>query len=119
VAVLAMLADKDPEAVIAALPQIECWQLAGLQGYRGQSSEVLYERVKATEHNKILNCHDTVKHAMIASLEAVLETVLKGKGSNEILIIGSFLTVSAAEDALGSINGLILKKSKGTKRVAK
>jgi dihydrofolate synthase/folylpolyglutamate synthase len=118
VAVLAMLADKDPQAVIAALPQIECWQLAGLQGYRGQSSEILHERVKAIGYDKILNCHDTVKHAMIASLEAVLATVSKEKGNNEILIIGSFLTVSAAEDALGSINGLILKKSKGTKRVA-
>jgi dihydrofolate synthase/folylpolyglutamate synthase len=119
VAVLAMLADKDPEAVMAALPQIECWQLAGLQGYRGQSSETLHKRVKAFGHNKILNCHDTVKHAMIASLEtvldSVLENVLEGKGSNEILIIGSFLTVSAAEDALGSIDGLVLKKSTETK----
>jgi dihydrofolate synthase/folylpolyglutamate synthase len=117
VAILAMLADKDPEAVMAALPQIECWQLAGLQGYRGQSSETLYQRTKDIGHDKLLNCHDTVKHAMIASLEAVLETVLEEKGSHEILIIGSFLTVSAAEDALGSINGLVLKKSKQTKRV--
>jgi dihydrofolate synthase/folylpolyglutamate synthase len=117
VAILAMLADKDPAAVIAALPQIECWQLAGLQGYRGQGSEALYQRIKDFGHDKILNCHDTVKHAMIASLEASLETVSEEKGSHEILIIGSFLTVSAAEDALGSINGLVLKESKQTKRV--
>jgi dihydrofolate synthase/folylpolyglutamate synthase len=118
VAVLAMLADKDPEAVIAALPQIKYWQLAGLQGGRGQSSEALHERVKAIGHDKTLNCHDTVKHAMMASLEAVLDTALEEKGSNEVLIIGSFLTVSAAEDALGSINGLVLKYRKETKRVA-
>jgi dihydrofolate synthase/folylpolyglutamate synthase len=103
VAVLAMLADKDPAAVVAALPQIECWQLAGLQGYRGQTSEALQSRVKASGCDKILNCHDTVKSAMMASLQALK----KDAGTIEVLIIGSFLTVSAAEQALNNIEGLV------------
>jgi dihydrofolate synthase/folylpolyglutamate synthase len=113
VAVLAMLADKDPAAVVAALPQIDCWQLAGLEGYRGQSSEALHDRVKASKCDKVLNCHDTVKHAMIASLQTLqdeaerTDTESKERGHNKILIIGSFLTVSAAEQALENIDGLI------------
>jgi dihydrofolate synthase/folylpolyglutamate synthase len=113
VAVLAMLADKDPAAVVAALPQIDCWQLAGLEGYRGQSSEILHDRVKASHCDKRLYCHDTVKHAMIASLQALQdetensETESSETGNNVILIIGSFLTVSAAEKALENIDGLI------------
>jgi dihydrofolate synthase/folylpolyglutamate synthase len=103
IAVLAMLADKDPAAVMAALPNIDCWHLASLQGYRGQTSEKLHSRVKASFFDKVLNCHDTVKHAIMACLQAVSdEKIVEGK----VLIIGSFLTVSAAEKALDEINGL-------------
>jgi hypothetical protein len=92
--------------------------LAGLEGYRGQSSEALHDRVKVSKCDKILNCHDTVKHAMIASLQTLQdetesteakskETESKERGHNKILVIGSFLTVSAAEQALENIDGLI------------
>ena len=114
IAVLAMLADKDPAAVVAALPDVDCWQLAGLPGYRGQTSEALQSRVTVSGCDKVLNCHDTVKDAMIASLQIVDAEL----GNNEILIIGSFLTVSAAEQALDGIEGLVLKNCKGIKRVA-
>lgn len=107
VGVLAMLADKNPATVVAALPQIDCWHLAGLQGYRGQSSKALHSRIESSDCDKKLSCHDTVKHAMIASLQAIYESSGDEKSdSNEILIIGSFLTVSAAEQALSSIEGL-------------
>ena len=107
VAVLAMLVDKDPAAVVAMLPQIDNWYLAGLQGYRGQTSGALRDRVDASGCNKILNCQDSVKNAMMASLEALDDK----DPQNEILIIGSFLTVSAAEQALHDIEGLVLKTS--------
>jgi len=103
IAVLAMLADKDPAAVMAAIPQIDCWHLAGLQGYRGQASEELHSRIKASCSDEVLNCHDTVKHAIMACLQSEgCERVAGGK----VLIIGSFLTVSAAEKALDEIEGL-------------
>ena len=108
IAVLAMLVDKEPAAVVAALPQIDCWQLAGLQGYRGQGSEALRARIGSSADDRILNCHATVKDAMIASLQMDYD---------EILVIGSFLTVSAAEQALSNIDGLVMKQAEGIKRV--
>jgi dihydrofolate synthase/folylpolyglutamate synthase len=101
--VLAMLEDKDPVSVMAALPQIEQWHLASLKGYRGQSSEQLKSRVLVSGENKELHCHDSVEHAMMASLQAVES---QGIVDAEVLVIGSFLTVSAAELALNHIEGL-------------
>lgn len=98
VAVLAMLADKDAVAVVAALPQIECWQLASLQGYRGQKSDALGTRILTSYRDKILHYNDSVESAMMACLLA---------GHHEVLVIGSFLTVAAAEQALANIDGLI------------
>ena len=102
-AVLAMLGDKEPGAVIAALPQIEQWQLASLSGYRGQSSEKLKSQVLTSSGGKFFSCHDSVEHAMIASLQAIQT---QGIEDAEVLVIGSFLTVSAAELALNHIDGL-------------
>lgn len=102
VAVLAMLADKDPVAVMFALPGIKQWHLASLQGYRGQTSEALHCRIKDQHSNKVLNCHQSVKHAIMDCLQVGDKKAL----AEEVLIIGSFLTVSAAEIALDSIEGL-------------
>jgi dihydrofolate synthase/folylpolyglutamate synthase len=102
VAVLAMLADKDPVAVMTALPEIKQWHLASLQGYRGQTSEALHRRIKGQHSNKALNCHPSVKHAIMDCLQVNDKKAL----ADEVLIIGSFLTVSAAEIALDSIEGL-------------
>lgn len=90
-------------SVMAALPQIEQWHLASLKGYRGQSSEQLKSRVLVSGENKELHCHDSVEHAMMASLQAVES---QGIVDAEVLVIGSFLTVSAAELALNHIEGL-------------
>jgi dihydrofolate synthase/folylpolyglutamate synthase len=98
VAVLAMLADKDAVAVVEALPQITCWQLASLQGYRGQQSEALGSRILASYSDAVLHYNDSVESAMMACLQA---------GHHEVLVIGSFLTVAAAEQALANIDGLI------------
>lgn len=102
VAVLAMLADKDPLAVMAALPKVECWHFASLQGYRGQTGEALHSRVEGLNSNKTLSCYDSVKLALIACLEADSSKDVV----EEIMVIGSFLTVSAAEEALSTIDGL-------------
>jgi len=109
VAVLAMLADKNPAAVMAALPQVDCWHLASLQGYRGQSSKELHAQVKASCSDKLLICHQTVKQAMQACLQefgSKKEADYKKEAEYKILIIGSFLTVSAAEKALEDLDGL-------------
>ena len=118
VAILAMLADKDPAAVVSALPCIESWHLANLQGYRGQTSHSLLERIVESESNGAdcnwqksnMTCHETVKLAMISGLKDVCSKKLNdGNIDHKILIIGSFLTVSAAEKALVCIDGLLLK----------
>jgi hypothetical protein len=55
-------------------------------------------------------CHETVKLAMISGLEDVCsKEPAESSGGHKILIIGSFLTVSAAEQALACIDGLLLK----------
>lgn len=109
-AVLAMLIDKDPTSVIDALPHIENWHLAGLQGYRGQTSQELCERIQASGFTKTLLCSDSVKQAMVSSLQAVKKEIdHKHDANNEILVIGSFLTVSAAQQALKDIDGLMLR----------
>lgn len=110
VAILAMLADKDPEAVVTALPHIESWHLASLQGYRGQTSHSLFDRIGQTSPKVSMMCHETVKLAMISGLEDVCsKEPAESSGGHKILIIGSFLTVSAAEQALACIDGLLLK----------
>lgn len=115
-AILAMLADKDPAAVVKSLVHIENWYLASLQGYRGQTSLSLLQNIRQSGADEIgavrlnMTCHDTVKQAMISCLKDVCskKPCDSAMGYN-ILIIGSFLTVSAAERALTSINGLLIK----------
>ena len=110
VAVLAMLADKDPAAVVTALLHVERWHLASLQGYRGQTSHSLFDRIGQAQPSVSMTCHETVKLAMISGLEDVCSKELVGSSTDhKILIIGSFLTVSAAEQALACIDGLLLK----------
>lgn len=107
-AILAMLADKDPSAVVSALQSIKYWHLAGLVGYRGQTALELGRKIVSnldtTKHK--VECHISVYQAIINIIES--KRFLRGHITAPIFIIGSFLTVSAAEDALKTIKGLTL-----------
>lgn len=106
-AILAMLADKDPVAVIQALPQIKHWHIAGLSGYRGQSAEQLIKQLDAANiSTKNMNCHLTVADAIQSLLKS--ERFNRHDICGPVFVIGSFLTVSAAEDALKTMEGLAI-----------
>jgi dihydrofolate synthase/folylpolyglutamate synthase len=102
--VLAMLVDKDPASVVQSLPAVKNWYLAGLSGYRGQSSEALEQKLvaKAVLSDCDHSCHLDVE----AALQSVIEKPSSESEQIEVLVIGSFLTVSAAETALHKIKGL-------------
>lgn len=101
-AILAMLGDKDPASVVSALPQIKHWHIAGLSGYRGQSAEQLVAKLS----NVQAQCHATVAQALQDILES--ERFQQGEITAPIFVIGSFLTVSAAEHALKTLEGLTI-----------
>lgn len=105
-AILAMLVDKDPAAVVSALQDIKYWHLAGLEGYRGQSALEMSHKIQSnwdsTKHK--VECHINVYQAIMNIIES--KRFLQGHITAPIFIIGSFLTVSAAEDALNTIKGL-------------
>lgn len=103
-AILAMLADKDPLAVVQALGQIKHWHFAGLNGYRGQTSQQLADKVGLPTDQ--FQMHSDVAHAIQNILQS--ERFEQGKITAPIFIIGSFLTVSAAEQALKTIEGLLI-----------
>ncbi len=85
-ALLAMLDDKDPKGVVENLsPVIHDWHLAGIEGYRGQSVTVLSDKVGAQE----TQCHEDVPRALDALLNVLNE-------DDEVIILGSFVTVSLA-----------------------
>lgn len=107
-AILAMLSDKDPQSVMSAMAAIKHWHLAGLEGYRGQSSAQLKQKVaiSVAEPDKKIHCHDTVSEALTTLLHS--DRFQQGDVKGPVLIIGSFLTVSAAQQALNSIKGLIV-----------
>lgn len=101
-AVLAMLADKDPVSVVAALKQVTYWHVAGLSGYRGQSAEQLAAKLVDVE----AQCHSTVAQALQDILDS--KRFQNGEITDPVFVIGSFLTVSAAEKALKTIEGLVI-----------
>lgn len=91
--ILAVLVDKDPEGIVSALSDIDHWHLAGLSGYRGQSAEQLNTRLSLSCQQRVASRHETVEQA----IEYCFDTVVDDE---EVLIIGSFLTVAAAEQVL-------------------
>jgi dihydrofolate synthase/folylpolyglutamate synthase len=101
-AILAMLADKDPLAIVEALRQIKYWHFAGLNGYRGQTSQQLAAKVALPTNQ--FEMHSCVEHAIQNILQS--ERFEQGKITAPIFVIGSFLTVAAAEQALKTIEGL-------------
>jgi dihydrofolate synthase/folylpolyglutamate synthase len=89
IAVLAMLKDKDPKAVIEELKSsIDHWYVAGLEGSRGMSGLILAAAIVETiPEPKIVQ-----KEQVVAAYQAALKDASKG---DRILVLGSFLTVEA------------------------
>lgn len=109
-AILAMLADKDPAAVVEALSQIKYWHFAGLEGYRGQSAQQLAQKVVLSEGSSLAS-KDVTQHASVAqAIKGILNSqrFKDGDITAPVFVIGSFLTVSAAEQAIQTIEGLTI-----------
>lgn len=88
--VLAMLADKDAEAVSGALAgRVDEWYCAGLAGPRGQDGARLAARIGANVGQRPVRAFGTVRHA----LEAALADASADDG---VLVFGSFLTAAEA-----------------------
>jgi dihydrofolate synthase/folylpolyglutamate synthase len=96
-AVLAMLADKDPAGVVAALQgQVDHWLLAGLQDSRGMSGGQLRERLSAD-----LPC------AVFTDVPAALAHVRSLAGTGDrVVVLGSFHTVGEARQWLSLADGV-------------
>jgi dihydrofolate synthase/folylpolyglutamate synthase len=92
-AILALLVDKDPVGIISSLAGIDQWHLAGLDGYRGQSVEQLNATLSSSFTNKVAS----LNHNVAAAIDHCLGQVQDGE---TVLVIGSFLTVAAAEQVL-------------------
>jgi dihydrofolate synthase/folylpolyglutamate synthase len=92
-AILAVLIDKEPVGIISALGDINHWHLAGLEGYRGQTVEQLNTCLSPFFAKKIASLNQSVAQAIDHCLS-------QAKSGEMILVIGSFLTVAAAEQAL-------------------
>ena len=91
VAVFGMLADKDIDAVIAALrPRVDAWHVATLRGPRGATAADLAARLRAAG----VRDRDVVEHADVAS--ALDAARAEASEADRIVAFGSFLTVAAA-----------------------
>jgi dihydrofolate synthase/folylpolyglutamate synthase len=92
--VLAMLADKDAEAVAGELGRIvDHWYCAGLSGDRGQTGRVLAQRLLEVTPRDSLDVFNTVPEALNAARSAA-------DPEDGILVFGSFLTADEATEAL-------------------
>lgn len=88
-AVLAMLKDKDPQAIAAALEdKVDGWYLAGLTGNRGMAVDLLAAAMNGKIAKEKINQKQTVKLAYQQSL-------LDAQSGDRILVFGSFHTVEA------------------------
>ncbi len=89
-ALLAMLNDKDPKGVVAALaPLVQSWHLAGISGFRGQSVASLHDKVRQQlgEHQQ----HVDIEQALAALLSIMQD-------EDELIVLGSFITVAKAQN---------------------
>lgn len=95
VAVFGMLADKDREHVCEILKDsFDEWFVADLEGPRGGSAEDLVKLLSACGvATEKMHSFEKVKDALSAALGGA-------SGTDRIVIFGSFLTVSAAVEAL-------------------
>jgi dihydrofolate synthase/folylpolyglutamate synthase len=89
--VLAMLVDKDAEAVVEELqPVIHSWYCAGLSGDRGQSGAHLGRRVQTVLGNGKLSVFERVEQALSAALR-------DSSPEDGVLVFGSFHTADEAD----------------------
>jgi len=88
--VLAMLADKSAEAVALALGKVcKRWLCADSPGKRGQSGELLA--------NRVITALPTARVSAFGSLDESMQEAVSSVSEDEtILVFGSFTTVSAA-----------------------
>ena len=94
VCVLAMLADKPAEEVALALGgSCQHWLCAGLPGQRGQTGEVLAQRVVSALPEADVQATRCVDEAMQAALA-------DHGGFGRVLVFGSFVTVASATNWL-------------------
>jgi dihydrofolate synthase/folylpolyglutamate synthase len=89
-AVLAMLRDKDCQSVATTLnAEIDFWFLAGLDGNRGMSGEMLAENLAPVVGEDKVSSYDQVEDAYHAAMTTA-------SAGDRILIFGSFHTIEAA-----------------------
>ncbi|GAA6133498.1 bifunctional tetrahydrofolate synthase/dihydrofolate synthase [Oceaniserpentilla sp. 4NH20-0058] len=93
IALLAMLHDKDAPLVVKEMTQIDEWHLAGLSGYRGQTSEELRKKLPKTM--VVEHCHQSVRDALDALIDIV-------NPDDTVVVFGSFFTVAQLQDWLSS-----------------
>ncbi|HEY0334407.1 MAG TPA: bifunctional tetrahydrofolate synthase/dihydrofolate synthase [Stenotrophomonas sp.] len=95
-AVYAALADKDSAAVVAELAgEVAHWQLAGLEGARGQSAEALRQRLAGTSAGSA----DLAENVA----QALAQTLSRAQPGDRVLVFGSFHTVTDALKSLHSV----------------
>lgn len=99
--VLAMLADKDAEAVAGELDAvISSWYCAGLLGDRGQPGQQLAERVAAVVGQDRIQSFERVQDALQAAMA-------DSRPEDGILVFGSFHTADEADRLMiNSDNGI-------------
>lgn len=90
---LAMLKDKDAEAVAQCMSVIDEWHVAGLAGYRGQSATELEHKIMDVV--PVSSKHDTVA----IGLESLREVV---GPDDQVVLFGSFITVANGQDWLSA-----------------
>lgn len=87
IAVLAMLKDKDPDAVLEELKSsVDSWHVAGLEGSRGMDSAILAAKVNTIVGQDKVTQYTTVKDAY----KSAMKEAQKG---DRILVFGSFYTI--------------------------
>jgi dihydrofolate synthase / folylpolyglutamate synthase len=95
IAVCGILADKDVEAIVAALaPQVRRWIAVGLEGPRALAPAALAARIAATGASPVLAAADVVAGLAQARAEC--------RPGDRVLVFGSFLTVGPALAWLGA-----------------
>jgi dihydrofolate synthase/folylpolyglutamate synthase len=95
IAVCGILADKDIEAIVAALaPQVRRWIAVGLEGGRALPPAALAERIAAAGASSVLAATDVAAGLAQARAECGPD--------DRVLVFGSFLTVGPALAWLGA-----------------
>lgn len=95
IALIGMLKDKDIESVIAIIKNsFDFFYVASLHAQRGENSKRL---VEALVKNNVLS--DKIKSYEKVDL-AMIDVLKDAKDNDEVIVLGSFVTVTQASDAL-------------------